>query len=101
MDYTLLLKAPLFVNLSVEEIEDLFTATPLRVRKFGPDTMIAQSGEQVNNFMIIIRGKVKGEMVDYTGRVIKIEEVIAPGAPAAGCRSPRRLPPPPPPRSPG
>jgi CRP-like cAMP-binding protein len=30
--------------------------------------------------MIVITGTVKGEMVDYAGRVIKIEDIPAPGA---------------------
>jgi len=29
--------------------------------------------------MIVIMGIVKGEMVDYAGRVIKIEDIPAPG----------------------
>jgi CRP-like cAMP-binding protein len=38
------------------------------------------SGDQVNSLMIVISGVVKGEMVDYAGRVIKIEDIPAPGA---------------------
>jgi CRP-like cAMP-binding protein len=30
--------------------------------------------------MVVINGVVKGEMVDFTGRVIKIEDIPAPGA---------------------
>ena len=30
--------------------------------------------------MIVTSGTVKGEMVDYAGRVIKIEDIPAPGA---------------------
>ena len=42
--------------------------------------MIFQSGEQVNSLIIVTSGMVKGEMVDYAGRVIKIEDIPAPGA---------------------
>ena len=42
--------------------------------------LISQSGEPVNSLMIVIKGTVKGEMVDYAGRVIKIEDIPAPGA---------------------
>ena len=42
--------------------------------------MISQSGEPVNSLMVVIKGVVKGEMVDYAGRVIKIEDIPAPGA---------------------
>jgi len=42
--------------------------------------MISQSAEQVNSLIVVINGTVKGEMVDYAGRVIKIEDIPAPGA---------------------
>ena len=42
--------------------------------------MIAQNGEPVNSLMVILNGVVKGEMVDFAGRVIKIEDIPAPGA---------------------
>ncbi len=43
-------------------------------------SLISQSGDPVNSLMIVINGIVKGEMVDYAGRVIKIEDIPAPGA---------------------
>ena len=43
-------------------------------------SIISQSGEQVNSLVVIVEGVVKGEMVDYSGRVIKIEDIPAPGA---------------------
>ena len=83
MDYLLLTKAPLFKNLLSGEIEKLFNETPFRLKNYRAGTMIAQSGEPVSSLMIILKGTVKGEMVDYSGKVIKIEDVNAPGAPAA------------------
>ena len=53
---------------------------PFRVKKFQSGSMISQSGEPVNSLIIVINGIVKGEMVDYAGRVIKIEDIPAPGA---------------------
>ena len=80
MDYSLLLKAPLFRGLSVEEIERTLAVVSYRTRKFKSGTLIVQSGEQVDSLMIVIKGIVKGEMTDYAGRVIKIEDIPAPGA---------------------
>jgi CRP-like cAMP-binding protein len=80
MDYSLLTKAPLFQSISEEEIRSILSIVPHRIRKFRADTIIARSGDEVNSMMIVIEGKVKGEMVDYTGRVIKIEDIPAPGA---------------------
>ena len=80
MDYSLLSDAPLFKGLAAADIESAFVNVPFRIRKFQAGSMIAQNGEPVNSLMIVIRGIVKGEMVDYAGRVIKIEDIPAPGA---------------------
>lgn len=80
MDYTRLTQAPLFKGLNLDDIKNILGSVPHKVRKFRSGTMIAQSGEVVNSLMIVISGIVKGEMVDYAGRVIKIEDIPAPGA---------------------
>ena len=80
MDYSLLTGAPLFRELSATEIENLLTGISYYSRKFKSGSLVAQSGDQVSSLMVVIRGIVKGEMVDYAGRMIKIEEISAPGA---------------------
>jgi CRP-like cAMP-binding protein len=80
MDYSLLSKAPLFKGMTADEIEIIFTTIPFKVKRFLSGSMISQSGEQVYYLMIVIDGIVKGEMVDYAGRVIKIEDIPAPDA---------------------
>jgi CRP-like cAMP-binding protein len=79
MDYSLLSDSPLFKGLETGEIEAILSSTPHGIRKYQTGTMISQSGEQVNSLMIVLSGVVKGEMVDYAGRVIKIEDIPAPG----------------------
>ena len=83
MDYSLLSQAPLFKGLSADVIEAILSVVPHRVKKFRSGSMISQSGEPVNSLIVVIKGVVKGEMVDYAGRVIKIEDIPAPGALAA------------------
>ena len=80
MDYSLLSNAPLFKGLSPDEIEIILKRVPHSVKKFQSGSMICLSGEHVNSLMVVISGVVKGEMVDYAGRVIKIEDIPAPGA---------------------
>jgi CRP-like cAMP-binding protein len=80
MDYIQLSRAPLFKGISAEEIGIILSDVPYRIRKFMAGTLISQSGESVNSLMVVISGVVKGEMVDYAGRVIKIEDIPAPGA---------------------
>jgi len=83
MDYSILLNAPVFRGLTLEEIKSAISKTPYQLRKYQPGTIVAQSGDPVNSFMMVTSGMVKGEMIDYSGRVIKIEDVPAPGAIAA------------------
>jgi CRP-like cAMP-binding protein len=80
MDYSLLSNAPLFKGLTIVDIEKNLSGVPHRVKKFQAGSLISQSGEPVNSLMVVISGVVKGEMVDYAGRVIKIEDIPAPGA---------------------
>jgi CRP/FNR family transcriptional regulator, dissimilatory nitrate respiration regulator len=80
MDYSLLSKAPLFKGMTPDEVKIILSAVPFRVKKFQSGLMISQSGEPVNALIVVISGVVKGEMVDYEGRVIKIEDIPAPEA---------------------
>ena len=80
MDYNQLSEAPLFKGVSTIDIEVILSAVPYRIRKFKTGALISQGGEPVNSLMIVTSGTVKGEMVDDAGKVIKIEDIPAPGA---------------------
>jgi CRP/FNR family transcriptional regulator, dissimilatory nitrate respiration regulator len=80
MDNSPLLQVPLFRGLTSEEIEMLMVSIPKKIRKFKSGTLVAQSGEKVTSLMVIISGIVSSEMVDYSGRVIRIEDIPAPGS---------------------
>ncbi len=80
MDFSSLSQALLFRGLKFDDIIKILETVPHKVRRFRSGTMVAQSGEVVNSLMIVVSGTVKGEMVDYAGRVIKIEDISAPGA---------------------
>jgi CRP-like cAMP-binding protein len=80
MDYSLLSNAELFKGMTTDDIKTILDAIPFRVKRFQSGSMISQRGEPVNVLILVISGVVKGEMADYTGRVIKIENISAPGA---------------------
>ncbi|HKK42290.1 MAG TPA: Crp/Fnr family transcriptional regulator [Bacteroidales bacterium] len=80
IDTDRLARSPLFRGLTGRDFEALLNVTVYRTRNFRAGTMIAQSGEPVSSLIIVTEGKVKGEMVDYDGRIIKIEDIPAPGA---------------------
>lgn len=75
-----LLDSPLFRGITARGIESILSETPHRVKRFRAGDMIAQSGDRVSRLLIVINGDVKGEMVDYTGRVIRIEVIPSGGA---------------------
>jgi CRP/FNR family transcriptional regulator, dissimilatory nitrate respiration regulator len=80
MEFKILTECPLFKGLSSSEVESIFAVIPFRTKKFKAGSLIAQSGEEVNSLMLVMNGTVKGEMVDYSGKLIKIEDIPAPGA---------------------
>ena len=80
MDYTLLLKNPLFKGLAQQEIEAVFRSTPYKIRRFNPGEIIALNGEKVESLMLVLSGDVKGEMISEGGKIIRIENITAAGA---------------------
>lgn len=79
MEYGLLLKASPFKGHDIKEINDILDSIPHRLKKYRAGSFIAQSGELVEKLIVVTTGIVKGEMTDYAGRVIKIEDIPAPG----------------------
>lgn len=77
MDYSQLANSPLFKG---ADIESIIASIPERVKKYASGSLIALAGEEVTSLIIVINGTVKGEMVDIAGKVIKIEDIQAPGA---------------------
>lgn len=80
MDYSILLNSPIFRGLTPEEVNSAMSGTHWRIRKFKAAEIISRSGETVKSFMMVITGIVKGEMTDFSGRIIKIEDIPAPGS---------------------
>ena len=76
--YKILEYCPLFRGLQAEEIEQLFQRIQYQVKKYRVDELIAVSGEKIESQMIVIEGSVKGEMMDFTGKTIKIEDIHSP-----------------------
>lgn len=72
--------SPLFRGVDAAEMRRIFDRIPGRIKKYRAGTLICQSGEPVNSFAFVMSGWVKGEMTDYGGRTIKIEDIHSPGA---------------------
>jgi len=71
-------KCPLFVGMDSAEIEKLLKSVSHQVKRFAKNEMIAQSGDEINSQLIVVEGSVKGEMIDFSGKTIKIEDIESP-----------------------
>jgi len=78
--FDILSLCPIFTGLSPEELEVIFSKSRHFTRTFEVGEIAAFSGETVNFLMIVLEGSVKGEMVDFSGKIIKIDDIRAPRA---------------------
>jgi CRP-like cAMP-binding protein len=78
IDYSVLVKSPLFHGIPDEECRALFSKIHYQVRKFEKDAIVVQGGEEVTNLFVVLSGSVRGEMIDYSGKTVKIEDIEAP-----------------------
>ena len=77
-DYSIFLKSPLFNGIPEEECRELFSKIHYQVRKFEKDEIVVQGGQEVANLFIVLSGSVRGEMIDYSEKTVKIEDIEAP-----------------------
>lgn len=69
---------PVFIGLSSEEIESLFDQINFQIKKYNEGQMVTHAGDTVDKLIVVLNGSVKGEMVDFSGKTIKIEDIEAP-----------------------
>jgi CRP-like cAMP-binding protein len=78
INYQLLSQCPIFRGITEKETEYLLKKIHFQIKSFLKDEVIVVAGEPVLNLNIILLGSVRGEMIDYSGKTIKIEDVEAP-----------------------
>jgi CRP-like cAMP-binding protein len=71
-------ESPLFKNLESSEIENLLLRTPHQFKQFKNKEIIAFAGEKVERAMLLTEGTLRGEMLDFSGNRLKIEEMQPP-----------------------
>lgn len=79
----ILLACPLFNNIDRASIDQLFQGTSYQIKSFGKDQMFVQMEEPCDHLLIILEGSVRGEMMDFSGKTIKIEDIGAPNSVAS------------------
>jgi CRP-like cAMP-binding protein len=78
INYQLLIQCPIFRDITENEAELLLKKIHFQVKNYFKDEVVVIAGEPVLNLNIIISGSVRGEMIDYSGKTIKIEDIEAP-----------------------
>ena len=76
--YDVLVYCSLFNGLTKEEIYDAINITFHRIKKYIKNDIIALTNDEVISQHFVLEGSVRGEMIDYNGKVIKIEDIEAP-----------------------
>lgn len=76
--YKKIVNCPLFRGLNEDEIKALLEISLHQLKKYKKDDVIAISNEKIISQLSVIEGSVRGEMIDYSGKIIKIEDIEAP-----------------------
>jgi len=71
---------PLFKNIPYEEMELMLEEVPYKIKNFPKEYRIANKGDVCNRLIILLKGSVRGEIIDFSGKMIKIEDINAPRA---------------------
>jgi len=77
VNYQLLTQCPVFRGINEAEAENLLKKIHFQIKNCSKDEVVVVAGEPVLNLNIIIVGSVRGEMIDYSGKTIKIEDIEA------------------------
>ena len=81
--FGVLKSSPLFSGLDVLEINLVINNVLHQIRNFSSNEVLEFSGETVGKAMILLEGKLRGEMVDFAGNSLKIEDLEPPQMVAA------------------
>ena len=65
----------LFRDMDFKEICTLLEAISYKQSTFHKEDVIAFEGDEVNGLYILLNGSVRGEMTNYQGKVVKIEDI--------------------------
>ncbi|HEY3390975.1 MAG TPA: Crp/Fnr family transcriptional regulator [Prolixibacteraceae bacterium] len=68
----------LFKGLEIEEINSLINNSSHQIKQFANKEVLAYVGEKVEKAIILLEGKLQGEMIDFAGNSLKIEEIDPP-----------------------
>lgn len=77
-NFPILTQSPLFKGINLIDLKMVLSSIHYRIRKFNEGEFIAYEGDEVKSLYILLKGSVKGEMMDLSGKTIKIEDIFPP-----------------------
>ena len=75
-----LINNPLFRGITPEKLSANLEEISFHTRSYKQGEILARQGDVCNRLVILTKGSVRGEMIDYSGRLIKVEDIAAPRA---------------------
>ena len=69
---------PLFRGITPEKLSANLEEISFHTRSYRKGEILARQGDVCNRLVILTKGSVRGEMIDYSGRLIKVEDIAAP-----------------------
>lgn len=75
-----LVNNPLFRGITPERLFADLEEISFHTRSYKKGEILAQQGAVCNRLVILTKGSVRGEMIDYSGCLIKVEDIAAPRA---------------------
>jgi CRP/FNR family transcriptional regulator, dissimilatory nitrate respiration regulator len=76
--FQILSQSPMFRGIQTAGIESLLCQVLYKIRNYTQDQVIYSRSEECITLSIILEGSVRGEMLDYSGKILKIEDIEAP-----------------------
>jgi len=73
-----LVKTPIFKGMDPGKLDSLLASLPHQIKRYSKNDIIAYADDEVISLLFVIEGSVKGEMVDFSGKTIKIEDIESP-----------------------
>lgn len=71
-------KCTLFNGLNKKEISFFLEKVNYQIKKFNKDQVVVHADTEVSNLLILLEGSIRGEMMDYSGKTVKIEDIEGP-----------------------
>lgn len=75
---SILVKVPVFRGVDDLIIKELLEESNYHIRSYEKGRLIFQSGDAVDRLIVLIEGKITAEMLDPSGKALKIEDAKAP-----------------------